>query len=132
MSRVLLMFKMIIKDIRKLLHPRSVESVKIEGKAVDNSTLHGVGTYFALYIVIISIIFIILSFEPFDFQTNLTAAVTCFNNVGPGFGSIGPMASFSEYSDFSKIILSAAMLFGRLEIYPMLLAFYPRTWMKKN
>ena len=131
-SRVIIMLKAILKDIRHLLHPRSVTAVKFEGKSLDMATMHGVTTYFALYIVLIAITFLLLSFEPaFDVQSNLTASVTCCNNVGPGFGLVGPMEGFGGYSWFSKLVLTFAMLFGRLEIYPVLLAFYPRTWTKK-
>ncbi len=132
LSRVIIMLKAIIKDVRHLLHPRSVAAVKFEGKTLDDSTLHGVTTYFALYIVLIAATFLILCFEPsFDLQSNLTASVTCCNNVGPGLGLVGPMEGFGGYSAFSKLVLTFAMLFGRLEIYPLLLAFYPRTWTKK-
>ena len=128
LSRVMLLFKSVQRDIRHLLHPRSVEAVKMEGKTVDNATLYGVTTYFALYIILIAITFVILSFEPdFNVMSNLTASISCCNNVGPGFDLVGPMAGYSGYSGFSKIILSVAMLFGRLEIYPVLLALYPRT-----
>ncbi len=132
LSRVMILMKSIQKDIRHLLHPRSVESVKLEGKTIDNSTLYGVTTYFALYILLIAITFIILSFEPnFDVQSNLSASISCCNNVGPGFGLTGPMEGYGAYSSFSKFVLTFAMLFGRLEIYPVLLALYPRTWTKK-
>ena len=132
LSRVIIMLKAIQKDIRHLLHPRSVAAVKFEGKTLDDETMHGVTTYFALYIVLIAATFLLLSFEPsFDVQSNLTASVTCCNNVGPGFGLVGPMEGFGGYSWFSKLVLTFAMLFGRLEIYPVLLAFYPRTWTKK-
>ena len=132
LSRVIIMLKSIQRDIRRLLHPRSVAAVKFEGKTLDPAVMNGVTTYFALYIVLIAATFFLLSFEPsFDVQSNLTASVTCCNNVGPGFGLVGPMEGFSGYSDFSKVILTFAMLFGRLEIYPILLALYPRTWTKK-
>ncbi len=132
-SRVILLIKSIHKDIRHLLHPRSVEAVKMEGKTVDNTTLHSVTTYFALYIVLIAVTFLILCFEPnFDLQSNLTASISCCNNVGPGFGMVGPMEGYAAYSNFSKLILTVAMLFGRLEIYPVLLALYPRTWRKNK
>lgn len=132
LSRVIIMLKAIVKDVRHLLHPRSVAAVKFEGKTLDSDTLHGVTTYFALYILLIATTFLILCFEPsFDLQSNLTASVTCCNNVGPGLGLVGPMEGFGGYSSFSKLVLTFAMLFGRLEIYPVLLAFYPRTWTKK-
>ena len=131
LSRVIIMFKMISKEIKRLIHPRSVANVKFEGKDLDDSTQRSVTTYFAIYIICIILLFVILSFEPFGFETNFTAAVTCFNNVGPGFGMVGPAGSFAAYSDFSKLVLSLAMLMGRLEIFPLLIALIPSTW-KKN
>ncbi len=132
LSRVIILFKAVRKDVRHLLHPRSVAAVRFEGKTLDSATLHGVTTYFALYIILIAVTFLVLSFEPsFDLQSNLTASVTCCNNVGPGLGLVGPMEGFGGYSWFSKFVLTFAMLFGRLEIYPILLAFYPKTWTKK-
>lgn len=130
-SRVMILFKIIQKDIRRLLHPRSVTSVKLEGKALDNNTLYSVSTYFALYMVLILGTFLLISFEPLSFETNLSAAVSCINNIGPGFDQAGPMDGYAVYSNFSKVVLSIAMLLGRLEIYPILLAFYPHTWTKK-
>lgn len=130
-SRVVMLFKMIKQELRRMLYPRSVSSVKFEGKILDKTTLRSVNGYFALYIVIIAISFLIISLEPFGFETNFTAVVTCFNNVGPGFGLVGPMGSFAQYSPFGKLFLSFLMLFGRLEIYPMLFALTPSTWTKK-
>lgn len=130
-SRVMMLFKMIKRELQRMLHPRSVSQVKFEGKTVDDTTLNGVSTYFAVYAMILTAVFLILSVEPFDFETNFSAAVTCFNNIGPGFGTVGPMGSFAGYSDLSKIVLSFAMLLGRLEIYPLLFLVFPSTWTKK-
>lgn len=131
LSRVVLLFKMIAKEVKTMIHPRAVATVKFEGKEVDSHTQNSVTTYFAVYIICIFILFFILSFEPFGFETNFTAAVTCFNNVGPGFGAVGPAGSFAEYSDLSKAVLSLAMLMGRLEIFPILIALIPSTWTKR-
>lgn len=132
-SRVIMLFKMIGRDLRQLLHPRSVSMVQLEGKKVEDKTLNGVGIYFALYCGCIALVFLLLNLDPFgfSFETNLTAAVTCFNNVGPGLGGVGPAGGFADYSVFSKLLLSLAMLFGRLEIYPILFALTPSTWTKK-
>lgn len=130
-SRVMMLFKLIKRELHRMLHPRSVSAVKSEGKTVDDTTLNGVSTYFALYMITIVAIFLILCLEPFGFETNFSAAVSCFNNIGPGFGAVGPMGSFAGYSDVSKVVLSFAMLLGRLEIYPLLLMAFPSTWMKK-
>lgn len=132
-SRVILLFKMGLREIKRMIHPRSVVSIKFEGKEVDDHTKHGVTTYFAVYMVCFFFIFLLLSFEeaPFDFETNFSAVAACFNNIGPGFGIVGPVGSFSGYSDFSKLVLSFAMLFGRLEIFPILIALIPSTWKKR-
>ncbi|MBE6649812.1 MAG: TrkH family potassium uptake protein [Ruminococcaceae bacterium] len=131
MSRVVIVFKMISNEIKKMIHPRSVSTVKFEGKDVDENTQRSVTSYFAIYFVCILIIFMLISLEPFDFETNFTATVSCFNNVGPGMSAVGPMSSYAEYSVFSKILLSFAMLLGRLEIFPILIAFIPSTWRKR-
>lgn len=131
-SRVVMMIKMIRREFMKMIHPRAVSAVRIEGKKVDDTTLNGVNVYFALYMVIYFAVFLLLCLEPFDFETNFTAVAACYNNIGPGFGAVGPMGSFSGYSAFSKIVLSATMLLGRLEIYPLLFALIPSTWTKKG
>ena len=131
-SRFVMMIKMIRREFMKMIHPRSVSAVRIEGKKVDDTTLNGVNVYFALYMVIYFAVFLLLCLEPFDFETNFTAVAACYNNIGPGFGAVGPMGSFSGYSAFSKIVLSATMLLGRLEIYPLLFALIPSTWTKKG
>ena len=115
-----------------MLRPRSVNTVKFEGKQVDESTLNNVGTYFALYMVCYVLIFLaITALNSFDFETNFTAVSACFNNVGPGFGAVGPASNFAGYSPLSKLILSFAMLLGRLEIFPLIITLSPGTWMKK-
>lgn len=131
LSRVIILFKMLRGEIKRMLHPRSVHVVRFEGKIIEENTLSSVSIYFSFYIICILAVFIVLCFEPFGLETNFTAAVTCFNNVGPGFAGVGPMSSFASYSPFSKIILSGAMLLGRLEIFPLIIALSPNTWSKK-
>ncbi len=131
-ARVLILGKRIRKELQHMIHPRSVNTVKFEGKTLDEATLNNVTVYFALYILIFGIVFLLLCLEPFDFSTNFSATAACFNNVGPGFGLVGPSSSYSVYSDFSKWILSFAMLFGRLEIFPLILALSPATWSKNK
>lgn len=130
-SRIILIFKMLRNHLRKLLHPRSVSTVRFEGKSVDAATQTSVTNYLALYIAFFAIIFLMLCFESFDFETNFSAAVSCFNNIGPGFGAVGPNVSYAGYSTVSKLVLSVAMLLGRLELYPLLLTFSVSTWLKK-
>ena len=130
-SRAVMLFKMVGKEIRHLLHPRSVNSVRFEGKHVDGATLKSVSSYFAIYIICILAICLILSLEPFDLETNLSATLACFNNIGPGLAAVGPASNYAAYSPLSKLVLSLAMLLGRLEIYPLLLTLIPTTWIRK-
>ena len=130
--RVVILIKSIKKELKKLLHPRSVKSVMSEGKKLDNETLSGVTSYFAVYTLCIMVVFLLLSFEPFGFETNFTAPVAGFNNIGPGLADVGPAASFAQYSDFSKIVLSFAMLLGRLEVFPLLLGLNPLIWKRSK
>ena len=130
-TRVVIVFKAIKQELKRLIHPRSVSVAKFEGKSLDRVTLNGVNAYLALYTFSFIGIVLMISFEPFNFETTFSAALSCFNNIGPGIGAVGPMGSFADYTGFSKIILSFAMLFGRLEIYPLLIALTPSTWTKK-
>ena len=119
------------QDIQHMLHPRSVGVVKFEGNRVEDATLSSVSVYFTLYFIIFAVVFLLLSLEPFDFETVFSAASACFNNVGPGFGAVGPASSFAMFSAPSKLLLSLAMLLGRLEIFPILLACSPSIWIKR-
>ena len=130
-SRAVILIKTIGKEFKHLLHPRSVNSVKFEGKQVDGATIKSVSVYFALYMVCMIVIYMVLVFDKFDMETNLSATFACFNNIGPGLGAVGPAGSYAGYSPVSKIVLSLAMLLGRLEIYPLLLTLSPATWLKK-
>jgi len=131
-SRVVLLYKTIRREIRHMLHPRSVTSVRFEGKPVDSPTLISIGTYFALYIMLFAAFWFVISFQPgFDGVSNFTAVAACYNNIGPGLNLVGPAASYAGYAPFFKIVLSIAMLFGRLEIYPMLISLSPSTWARK-
>lgn len=130
-SRVVISVRSARQNLARMLHPRSIRVVHFEGKPVEKTTLESLSTYVTLYFSMIFLGFLILCLEPFDFETNLTAIVSCFNNIGPGFGAVGPTLSYAEYSDVAKLVLSAAMLLGRLEIIPILIAVSPSTWLKK-
>lgn len=131
-SRVIMMFKTVRSNLRHMLHPRSVDSIRLEGKKVDNETVANVTSYLAIYVICLASIFLIISLEPFDIETNITAVVSCFNNVGPGLSRVGPMGGYSIYSPLSKWVLSGAMLLGRLEILPMILLFTPSIWFRRR
>ncbi|MBR3767461.1 MAG: TrkH family potassium uptake protein [Clostridia bacterium] len=130
-SRVIILIKGMRRELTRLLHPRSVKTLKLEGKRIDEQTLSSTASYLTVYAASLVVIFLLLSFDKFDIETNISAAVACFNNIGPGLGVVGPVGNYADYSVFSKIVLSAAMLLGRLEIFPLLLCFSLGTWTKK-
>ncbi len=115
-----------------MLHPRYVNSIHFEGKPVDNDTLKGINNYFILYMLILGMSLLLVSLDGFDFETTFSSVVTCLNNVGPGFGGVGPISNFSELSNFSKLVLSFNMLVGRLEIFPIVLLFAPSIWKRRR
>lgn len=131
-TRLIIVFKQIKREIKKMLHNRSVNVVKFEGKTLDDSTIYSATTYLSMYMLTFGVVFLIISLEPFGLESNFSAVVACINNIGPGFAAVGPTASFAEYSTLSKYVLSFAMLLGRLEIFPLLLALSPTTWSKKS
>ena len=139
LSRVLIIFKSITNNLKKVLHPRTTTSVKLDGKQLEEDTIKGVSAYLDIYIIVFFIIFLLLAIDPFNtaitgdgaILTHLSATTACFNNIGPGLSAIGPMSNYALYSPLSKIILMFAMLLGRLEIYPILLTINIYTWIKK-
>lgn len=130
-SRVVLLFKNITKEFKKLLHPHSVNIIKSDGKQLNTSVIHGVSAYFAVYCFCFIGIFVLLSLDKYGIETNLSAVTACFNNIGPGLADVGPASTYAGYSVFSKLLLSFAMLLGRLEIFPLLIAISPSVWLKK-
>ncbi len=127
-SRVLLLGKCLLQEVRKLFHPHAVTVVRLEKKAVSPATCHITLVYFAMYMCMLLVSTLLLSLDGMDLTTNLTAAITCINNIGPGLNQVGPMSNFGGYSGFSKVLLSLDMLFGRLEIFPMLVLLSPSAW----
>ena len=130
-SRVVMLIKNCKRELQRMLHPRSVAVVRFEGKRVDNTTINAVSSYLAIYTLFFCLIVFIIGIENFDLETNISAVAACFNNIGPGFGRVGAAMNYSEFSGLSKIVLSIAMLLGRLEIYPIILTLSPSTWSKK-
>ncbi len=130
-SRVIILIKGMRRELTRLLHPRSIKTLKLEGKRLDEQTLTSTNSYLTVYAASLICVFLLLSIDKFDVETNISAAVACFNNIGPGLSVVGPAGNYGDYSCFSKMVLTAAMLLGRLEIFPLLLCFSPGTWLKK-
>ena len=129
-SRFIILLKLTLREIRHIVHPRSVNIIKLEGQRVSDETIQGTTGYFITYIMLLFGSFILVSIDNYDFTTSITAVITTLGNVGPGLSLVGPVENFSLFSDFSKIVLSLDMLFGRLEIFPMIMLFSPSIWRK--
>ena len=130
-ARILLIFKGLRRNIRQMLSPRKVEVVRNNGAIVDEKTLANTNAYLSAYIIIIFAVFLIISLDGFSVGTNFSAVLCTFNNIGPGLEAVGPMCNFSGYSDLSTLVLSWAMLAGRLEIFPILVLFSKDTWFRR-
>ena len=129
--RVLLLFKILRRNIRQILNPQKVMVVRNNGKAVDEKVLANTNAYLAAYVVILIVSTLLISVDGFGFETNFSAVLACFNNIGPGMAAVGPTCNFAAYSVFSKIILSINMLAGRLEIFPILVLLSRSTWNRR-
>ncbi len=127
-SRILILLKAAFSDMKKMLHPNAVSTVRLEGKPVSEKTLRGAHIYFTVYMAVFVASFLLLSLEQRGLVTTFTALTACINNIGPGLEMVGPMGNFSAFSPLSKLLLSFDMLVGRLEIFPMLLLFAPSNW----
>ncbi|NLM72523.1 MAG: TrkH family potassium uptake protein [Clostridiaceae bacterium] len=130
--RIIVLSKTIKREIRKVIHPRSVYAVKSGGKSLDESVLTGVSAFFFTYVAIFTIACIIIAFNGKDLITTFTSVVASISNIGPGLGAVGPYGSYADFSTLSKYVLSFLMLFGRLEIFPMLILFTPSFWSRAN
>jgi len=130
-SRILILFKALHREFNKMVHPRSVQVLRLEGKTLDEGVINNCLTYFVLYCLINVVCIFLTSFDKFNLETSISATLACINNIGPAFGAAGPTSNYADFSVFSKLVLSAGMLLGRLEIFPVLLAVSPTTWVKK-
>ena len=130
-TRVLLMLKKVKRDLHRMIHPRSVKPIRLNGKQVDDATLNDLSAYTMAYFLLAGGGILLIALDNVDFASTFGAVATCLNNVGPGLGLVGPTGNFAFFSDASKYILSALMLFGRLEIFPLLLTFCPMLYRKK-
>ncbi len=130
-SRVIILIKDALTELRRMLRPRSVVQVRLEGKTVQPGTLRAVQGFFSLYMLLLLLGTLIVSLDGAEFSTSFTATLACLSNIGPGLGPVGPMGGFGFFSPGVKIVLIFEMLLGRLELYPILLLFFPATWRAK-
>ena len=129
-SRVVILFKGLKRELRRILHTREVRPLTLERERVAEGTVSSVSVFFFAYIVILLVCALIVSLDEVDFTTAFTAALTTISNVGPGFALVGPTCNFAFLSSLSKIALTITMLLGRLEIMPLLVLLFPSVWKK--
>ena len=129
-SRVLLLFKCIGREIRQILHPRSVNVVRLDGRVVDEKILHTVMIFLGSYMLITFGATLLVALDNFSFGTTFTAVVACIGNIGPGLELVGPMGNFSIFSPLTKLVLSLCMIVGRLEVFPILVLFSKNAWQR--
>jgi trk system potassium uptake protein TrkH len=130
-GRTLLVLKIMRRNVRQVLYPQKIQVVRMNGRVVDETVLRNTNAYLCAYVTIILVSFLIVSLDGFSTTTNITAVVSCFNNMGPGLEGIGPTLNYSGYGVLSKIILIFDMLAGRLEIFPILVLFSRSAWKKR-
>lgn len=129
-QRVVILWKSGKISLKKLLYLNSVNIVKLDDKTLSTDSVLSVMRYLVIYLWIIAVSVLLLSFNNADFGTTVTSVFTCINNIGPGINAVGPMENFSFFSNFSKMILAVDMLLGRLECLPLLILFLPSVWRK--
>lgn len=131
-GRIIIMVKAAWRELRRAINPKRVKAIKLDNAVIEKDVVITTSSYFVIYMLIIGFSSLLISVDNFDFTTTITAVVTCINNVGPGFSSVGPIENFADLSDFSKIVLATNMLIGRLEIFPIMILFMRSTWKKST
>ena len=124
-SRFIVLFKTFIYEFKKTYSPNRVFRLKMDGRALSQELIMSIRTYLILYLSLFFLLLLCVAPESPDFISACSAVAATFNNIGPGFGMVGPTMNYSHFSNFNKIVLSISMLLGRLEIFPILLIFSP-------
>lgn len=127
-SRLVVLFKTLIKELNSYIHPKSIKKIKFEGKPVEHEVVRSINVYFITFMILFSLSVLAISFEGKDLVTNFTAVAATINNIGPGLELVGPTQNFGSFTPFSKYVLMFDMLAGRLELFPLLILFHPAIW----
>ncbi len=127
-SRVLIFFRTVKREITLFFHPKRVMPIKAEQKPVPPEVVRSVSVFLSAYVLVFVISVLLVSLDNNDFTTTFTAVAATMNNIGPGLSKAGPTESFSFFSPFAKYVMMFDMLAGRLELYPMLIMLMPDFW----
>lgn len=129
-SRLVILFKTIKKELGSIIHPRSIKKIQLDGHSIAHETVRSTNVFIAVYFTIFFASVLVLSVDGLDFTTNFTAVAATLNNIGPGMELVGPTSNYSIFSVPAKFILMFDMLAGRLELFPLLMLFVPSSWKK--
>ncbi|QEK18368.1 Trk system potassium uptake protein TrkH [[Clostridium] hylemonae DSM 15053] len=130
-SRFMIIIKSIKREIKQMLHPKSVNLIKVNGRKIGPDVLRVVYIYLLAYMGIVVGSILLVSIDNLDFGTTFSSVMATLNNIGPGIGDVGPVGNFAEFSPLSKIVFCFDMLAGRLEIFPFLMLFTLSAWRRK-
>lgn len=130
-SRVMILMKSAWAEIKRTVRPNRIVTIRSEDKRIDSSVINAIFSYLAVYTVIYIATMLLVSFETPDFFSAFSTVTATINNIGPGFGIVGPSQNFSSFSPMIKLVLSFIMIMGRLEIFPVLILLSPNTWRKR-
>ena len=129
-SRIVIMFKVMGRELSTALHPRQFKKVTVDGQVQDKNVVRSVYGYLFCFIAVFVVSILIISLEGHDLVTNFTSVVSAMGNIGPGLSKVGPTQNYGFFSPLTKIVLIFDMLVGRLEFYPIILLLVPSTWKK--
>ncbi|MBV1758712.1 MAG: TrkH family potassium uptake protein [Dethiosulfatibacter sp.] len=130
--RVLIIFKLIKRELSKTFHSRALIPIKLGGKAISNESVAGVYSFLGLHILVFLVGTILVSLDRVDMITAISSSAATLNNIGPGFHLVGPTSTYGHFSDFSKLVFCVLMLLGRLELFTIIALFVPKSWTKES
>jgi trk system potassium uptake protein TrkH len=130
LSRWMILSKGGAHEVGRLIHPKQVKKIVMDGRMVEHEVVRSVTAFFMAYVLIFVVSLLLISLDGMDTTTNFTSVAATINNIGPGLGKVGPSGSFADFSGWAKIVFIFDMFVGRLEVFPMLVLFAPRTWKK--
>ena len=127
-SRIAIAFKAGVHEIQRMREPKRALVIRFDGKRLSRDAVTRIRNYFIVYTMLFIFFFMVMTIEVEDFATAYSAVITMINNIGPGLGSYGPTSNFAEMSNWAKFMMSSIMIFGRLEIFPVLILLSPKTY----
>ena len=130
-SRFLMVLKCIKREIKQMVHPKSISIIRVNDKKVGADVLRSLYVYLMAYAGIVVGSVLLVSIDNLDFGTTFSSVLATLNNIGPGIADVGPVGNFAEFSPLSKIVFCFDMLAGRLEIFPFLMLFTASAWNRK-